>query len=69
MNPTSTTRQAGIDVSKDRLDVCIMPEAEAFAVANDPEGIDSLLGRLQAARAELVVCGGHRPSTTTRLVL
>lgn len=61
----TTTRQAGIDVSKDRLDVCVLPEGEAFAVANDQEGIDSLLGRLEAARAELVVleatAGYERP--------
>jgi transposase len=65
MSTTPTTRQAGVDVSKDRLDVCILPEVEAFAVANDPEGIDSLLGRLQAARAELAVleatAGYERP--------
>jgi hypothetical protein len=62
-SPT-TTRQAGIDVSKQRLEICIVPEA--FALANDPEGIDSLLlERLQAARVELVVleatAGYERP--------
>jgi transposase len=48
-------RHVGIDVSKGRLDVCLMPEGEAFAVANDQEGIDSLLRRLEEARPELVV--------------
>jgi transposase len=64
MNP-APARHAGIDVSKDRLDVFLAPEGEAFTVANDPEGIDSLLERLQAARPELVVleatAGYERP--------
>ncbi len=47
----------GIDVSKESLDVCLMPDGEAFAVANDQEGIDSLIEHLQEeeARPELVV--------------
>ncbi len=36
----------GLDVSKDRLDVHLRPQAEAFAVANDPAGIAELVGRL-----------------------
>jgi transposase len=58
-------RHAGIDVSKDRLDVFLVPAGEAFAVANDQQGIDSLLERLEAARPELVVleatAGYERP--------
>ncbi len=67
MNPTSTTTapRVGIDVSKDRLDVFVVPEGEAFAVANDQEGIDSLLGRLEAVPPKLVVleatAGYERP--------
>jgi transposase len=53
-NPHST-RRVGIDVSKARLDVCLLPEGETFAVANDREGVQSLLGRLREARPELVV--------------
>ncbi len=53
-NPHSTLR-VGIDVSKARLDVCLLPEGETFAVANDREGVESLLGRLREARPELVV--------------
>jgi len=45
----------GIDVSKDRLDVCSLPEGEAFCVANEQAGIDELLARLEDARPELVV--------------
>ena len=46
----------GIDVCKDRLDVCRLPGGEAFSVTNDPEGIDALVGRFQEEAApELVV--------------
>lgn len=48
-------RYVGIDVSKRCLDVCLMPNGEVFTVANDPEGIDSLLQRLEEVRPELVV--------------
>jgi len=46
---------AGIDVSKDRLDVHLRPSAESFAVARDGPGLEQLVARLVAARPELVV--------------
>jgi transposase len=62
------SRHVGIDVSKARLDVCLMPEGETFTVDNDQRGIDELLGRLEKARPELVVLeatGRHeRPVAT-----
>jgi transposase len=58
----------GIDVSKGRLDVCLMPGGEAFSVANDPEGIDALLERLGEANPELVLLEAtgryERPAAT-----
>lgn len=45
----------GIDVSKERLDVCFIPEGEHFVVANNEAGIQSLLDRLLQARPTLVV--------------
>ena len=47
----------GIDVSKERLDVCLLPEGETFSVANDQAGIDELLARLAGpgVSPELVV--------------
>lgn len=36
----------GIDVSKDRLDVHVLPSGEAFAVARDGSGLAKLCGRL-----------------------
>jgi transposase len=61
---TTTTAQvfAGVDVSKDRLDVCLRwngPEShqkeEAFVVAYDDSGIDALLSRLLEGPTVLVV--------------
>jgi transposase len=43
----------GIDVSKARLDVHVLPAGAAFAVANDPDGIADLVGRLTP-----LGCGG-----------
>ncbi len=55
------SRHAGVDVSKWRLDVCLLTEGasgsavEAFSVSNEPAGIDSLVARLGEAAPELVV--------------
>ncbi|EJC77933.1 hypothetical protein Rleg10DRAFT_6653, partial [Rhizobium leguminosarum bv. trifolii WSM2012] len=44
----------GIDVSKDRLDVYVLPSGESFAVANDDEGLDGLAARLLSLKADVV---------------
>jgi transposase len=44
----------GIDVSKDRLDVAVLPQGEAFAVDNDDAGIGELTGRLKAIGADAI---------------
>lgn len=36
----------GIDVSKDRLDVHVLPSGEAFWVSNDHAGVEGLVGQL-----------------------
>ena len=46
---------AGIDVSKARLDVALLPSGESFVVSNDEEGFDELLGRLKGPHPILVV--------------
>ncbi len=46
---------AGIDVSKDRLDVHVRPSGESFAVSRDGVGIAELAERLCAAAPTLVV--------------
>jgi len=45
----------GIDVSKDRLDVHVLPAEEAFVVAHDEDGIAALCRRLAALAPCLVV--------------
>ena len=49
------TACVGIGVSKDRLDVHVLPSGEAFAVARDGKGLDSLVGRLGALDVSLIV--------------
>lgn len=44
----------GIDVSKDRLDVHVLPQDQAFAVARDGSGLSELVTRLQAVSPDLV---------------
>jgi transposase len=45
----------GIDVSKDRLDVHVLPDATAFAVPRDGPGLSELVARLAGLPVTLVV--------------
>lgn len=45
----------GIDVSKDRLDICLRPSGEAFSVPRDPQGIGEIAARLAALDPVLIV--------------
>lgn len=44
----------GIDVSKDRLDVAVLPEGSTFAVPRDGKGLAHLCERLRALQPKLV---------------
>lgn len=44
----------GIDVSKDRLDVAVLPSGEAFAVERNGSGLEVLVERLRALGTHLV---------------
>ncbi|MGZ2406606.1 IS110 family transposase [Rhizobium ruizarguesonis] len=44
----------GIDVSKERLDVAILPQEEVFAVGNDHAGIDELVARLKGIGVDAI---------------
>ena len=44
----------GIDVSKDRLDVHVLSPTASFAVGNDDAGLDELVVRLRAVKADIV---------------
>jgi transposase len=44
----------GIDVAKDRLDVCVRPDGESFVVARTGAGIDDLAARLKKLAPRVV---------------
>jgi transposase len=57
MEQTSTAAEpifVGIDVSKDRLDIAVLPSGEVFATSRDAAGLDDLLARLRPLAPELV---------------
>lgn len=55
MEPTrSEPVHVGIDVSKDRLDVAVLPSGETYVVSRDAAGLDALLARLRPLGVELV---------------
>ena len=45
----------GIDVSKDRLDVAVLPSEESWSTANQDEDIQSLVKRVRSLKPELIV--------------
>jgi len=58
LSPKEEVVRAGVDVSKARLDVFVRPgeaPGEAFAVANEEEGIERLVARLAEESVSLVV--------------
>jgi transposase len=61
----------GIDVSKDVLDVGVLPSGERFRQANDAHGLKSLAKKLVALKASLIVLeatGGYEVPVWTALV-
>lgn len=45
----------GIDVSKNQLDVCVLPQDEAFVVARNAKGLAELVERLKSLSPKLIV--------------
>lgn len=45
----------GIDVSKDRLDIAILPSQDSFAVTRDSGGVEALVQRVRALLPERIV--------------
>lgn len=61
----------GIDVSKDRLDVHILPQAHSVSVANDHGGVVELIQILEHLNIERVVLeasGGYEKSCFTAMI-
>ena len=48
------SKYVGIDVSKDTLDVHVLPSGEAFSVSRKPEGLDALVRRLEPLGVSVV---------------
>ena len=60
----------GIDVSKDHLDVALVPSGERWRVGNDAAGIELLLGRLKELSPTLIVLeatAGHEAPVAAAL--
>jgi len=45
----------GVDVSKDRLDVAVLPSGESWSTANQDEDIKSLVKKIRSLKPELIV--------------
>ena len=60
---TSSETYVGIDVSKDRLDVAVLGEKQAWQVENTKEGIQKLVQQMQTVCPDLIVVeatGGYQ---------
>jgi transposase len=68
---TETAVYVGIDVSKARLDVAIVPSGESFSASNDDEGIEKVVAAVEPLRPGLVLLeatGGLERRVLARLV-
>ena len=66
----TTSRFVGIDVSKDKLDVAVLEDKQAWQVENTPAGIQKLLHQMQKICPELIVVeatGGYQRSVVDSL--
>jgi len=60
----------GVDVSKDTLDVCLLPSNEHFKVNYDPEGIKQLIQKLRPLPLQVIVMeatGGYEKRLAAEL--
>lgn len=61
----------GIDIAKDRLDICCLPSGDSWSAATDPGSLEALISYLKELPAELVVLeasGGWEQSVLAALV-
>lgn len=62
----------GIDVSKDKLDIALLPSGTTWVESNDPEGVKRLVERLRDEEASFVVMeasGGYETLAAAELTL
>jgi len=67
---TSSGKIVGIDVAKDKLDIAVLGENRASQVANDKQGIASLVKKMQKLVPELIVVeatGGYQRAVVLEL--
>jgi transposase len=67
----ATLSCCGIDVSKDRLDVMVLPEEQCFSVPNDPAGyaeLVELLRRLSIMAIGIEASGGYERGSVRALL-
>jgi transposase len=60
----------GIDISKEQLDVYVLPRAVHFSCKNDSSGIESLVSRLQGEDPAVIIMeasGGHEITVAAEL--
>jgi transposase len=66
----ATSSYVGIDVSRDRLDVAVLGEKQAWQVENTCKGIDELVQRMQELQPEQIVVeatGGYQRAVVDAL--
>ncbi len=66
----TTSRYVGIDVSKDKLDVAVLENKQAWQVENAKEGIQRLVHQMQKVCPELIVVeatGGYQRAVVDAL--
>src|SRR5512141_2710724 len=66
----ATSSYVGIDVSKDRLDVAVLGEKQAWQVENSCQGIDELVQWMQELQPDLIVVeatGGYQRAVVEAL--
>jgi len=72
MAEITTPTNIGIDVSKDWLDIIVLPSGETFRIANTEEKMGALVGKLESLKPERVVLeatGGYERLVTSKLYL
>jgi transposase len=72
MAEITTLTNVGIDVSKDWLDIVVLPSGETFRIENTEEQMGALIEKLESLKPERVVLeatGGYERLVTSRLYL
>ena len=72
MAEITTPNYVGIDVSKDWLDIVVIPSGETWRTENIPKKMDALVEKLDELKPERIVIeatGGYEQLVTSQLYL